>query len=78
MGGWGQLYANFFWIFGFFLYLQGPLDPVVNEATWIDITSVIQHSQQLVNIVTVVPIHVSPNYQSNVAFVNYYKRVIQQ
>ena len=25
VGGWGQLYPNFFWIFGFFLYLQGPL-----------------------------------------------------
>ena len=24
VGGWGQLYPNFFWIFGFFLYLQGP------------------------------------------------------
>ncbi len=25
VGGWGQLYPNFFGIFGFFLYLQGPL-----------------------------------------------------
>ena len=25
VGGWGQLYPNFFWIFGFFKYLQGPL-----------------------------------------------------
>ena len=25
VGGWGQLYPNFYWIFGFFLYLQGRL-----------------------------------------------------
>ena len=25
VGGWGQLYPNFFGICGFFLYLQGPL-----------------------------------------------------
>ena len=25
VGGWGVSYPNFFWIFIFFLYLQGPL-----------------------------------------------------
>ena len=25
MGGWGVSYPNFFWIFIYFLYLQGPL-----------------------------------------------------
>ena len=25
MGGWGVSYPNLFWIFIFFLYLQGPL-----------------------------------------------------
>ena len=25
MGGWGVSYPNFFWVFIFFLYLQGPL-----------------------------------------------------
>ena len=25
VGGWDELYPIFFWIFGFFLYLQGPL-----------------------------------------------------
>ena len=25
MGGWGLSYPNFFWIFTYFLYLQGPL-----------------------------------------------------
>ena len=25
VGGWVELYPNFFWMFGIFLYLQGPL-----------------------------------------------------
>ena len=25
MGGWGELYPSFFWIFGIFLTLQSPL-----------------------------------------------------
>ena len=28
MGGWGVSYPNFFWIFIFLLYLQGPLHGV--------------------------------------------------
>ena len=28
VGGWGVSYPNFFWIFIYFLYLQGPLVPI--------------------------------------------------
>ncbi len=35
MGGWGQLYPNFFWIFGFLLYLQGPLAAAFSDGSYL-------------------------------------------
>ena len=33
VGGWGVSYPNFFWIFIFFLYLQGPLNTCTGRVT---------------------------------------------
>ena len=40
MGGWGVSYPNFFWIFIFFLYLQGPLGHANNTGSELVTTSV--------------------------------------
>ena len=36
VGGWGELYANLFWIFGIILTLQRPLRPLEeSEMIWL-------------------------------------------